>query len=75
MKQAMQTARSSTSPQARMRGQASVEYTLVLILVVLALIAEQNGEAGPIGLVVQALKDLFDAYSWAISFSTNLMPL
>ena len=56
-------------------GQASVEYTLVLILVVLVLITEQDGEPGPVGLVVQALRDLFHAYSWAISFSSNLTPL
>lgn len=60
--------------RARQAGQASVEYTLVLILVVLVLIAEQDGEPGPVGLVVQALRDLFNAYSWAISFSSNLTP-
>lgn len=59
----------------RQAGQASVEYTLVLILVVLVLIAEQDGEPGPVGLVVQALRDLFHAYSWALSFSNNLTPL
>jgi hypothetical protein len=60
--------------RARQAGQATVEYTVVLILVVLVLIAEQGGEPGPIGLVVQTLKDLFQAYSWAISFSNNLTP-
>jgi Flp pilus assembly pilin Flp len=65
---------SRLTPRAQL-GQASVEYTLVLILVVLVLIAEQGGEPGPIGLVVQALRDLFHAYSWAISFSSNLTPL
>lgn len=67
--------RVSFTPRARQRAQASIEYTLVLILVVLVLIAEQDGEPGPIGLVVQALRDLFHAYSWAISFSNNLTPL
>jgi hypothetical protein len=62
-------------PPVRQSGQASVEYTLVLILVVLVLIAEQDGDPGPIGLVVQALRDLYHAYSWAISYSTNLTPL
>lgn len=62
------------SVRARQFGQATVEYTVVLILVVLVLIAEQDGEPGPIGLVVQTLKDLFQAYSWAISFSNNLTP-
>jgi hypothetical protein len=61
--------------RARQIGQASLEYSLVLILVVLVLIAEQGGEPGPIGLVVQAIRDLFEAYSWALSFSNTLTPL
>ena len=60
--------------RARQAGQATVEYTIVLILVVLVMIAEQDGEPGPVGLVVQALKDLYHAYSYAISFSNNLTP-
>jgi len=63
------------TPRACQLGQATVEYTIVLILVVLVLIAEQDGEPGPIGLVVQILRDLFQAYSWAISFSNTLTPL
>lgn len=63
------------TPRALHLGQATVEYTIVLILVVLVLIAEQDGEPGPIGLVVQTLRDLFHAYSWAISFSNTLTPL
>lgn len=59
----------------RSMGQASVEYTLVLILVVLVLIAEQNGETGPVTEVVTAIKDVFAAFSHAISYSTNLTPL
>lgn len=59
----------------RSRGQASVEYTMVLILVVLVLIAEQDGETGPVTLAVTAIKDVFAAFSYAISFSTNLTPL
>ena len=63
-----------STARGRQAGQASVEYTLVLILVVLVLITEQDGEPGPVGLVVQALRDYFEAYSWALSFSNNLMP-
>jgi Flp pilus assembly pilin Flp len=59
----------------RARGQASVEYTMVLILVVLVLIAEQGGEPGPVGLVVTAIKDVFNAFSYAISLTTALTPL
>jgi hypothetical protein len=60
----------------RSRGQASVEYTIVVMLVVLVLIAEDAaGEPGPIGTVVQVIKDLFNAFSWAISFSNNVTVL
>ena len=62
----------------KMCGQASVEYTMVLMLVVLVLISYDDGSGvvhSAIGDVVKALKDLFGAYSWAISFSNNLTPL
>jgi len=59
-------------------GQASVEYTVVVMLVVIVLISYED-ESGvmrsAIGDVVQALKDFFGAYSWAISFSNNITPL
>jgi Flp pilus assembly pilin Flp len=61
------TFRSSLASQ---RGQASVEYTIVVVLVVLVLI--EGGPDSPIAQVVTALKDYFGAYSWAISF-TNLL--
>jgi Flp pilus assembly pilin Flp len=61
------TFRSSLTGQ---RGQASVEYTIVVVLVVLVLI--EGGPDSPIAQVVTALKDYFGAYSWAISF-TNLL--
>jgi Flp pilus assembly pilin Flp len=52
------------------RGQSSLEYTLVVTLVILVLI--EGGADSPIAQVVKALKDYFGAYSWAISF-TNLL--
>ena len=55
---------------ARQRGQSSIEYTLVLVLVMLVLI--EGGPNSPIAEVVTALKDYFGAYSWAISFSNLL---
>ncbi len=59
-------------------GQASVEYTVVVMLVVVVLISYTD-DAGvthsAIGDVVKALKDFFGAYSWAISFSNNITPL
>ncbi|MBX3651702.1 MAG: hypothetical protein KF771_10040 [Burkholderiales bacterium] len=64
--------------RARALGQASVEYTIVVMLVVIVLISYED-ESGvvhsAIGDVVQALKDFFGAYSWAISFSNNITPL
>jgi Flp pilus assembly pilin Flp len=54
----------------RQRGQSSVEYTLILVLVLLVLI--EGGPNSPIAEVVTALKDYFGAYSWAISFSNLL---
>ncbi|HUR21034.1 MAG TPA: hypothetical protein VMZ90_09525 [Vicinamibacterales bacterium] len=56
----------------RIAGQASIEYTMVLILVMLVLI--EGGDDSPIAKVVTALKDYFGAYSWAIHFSNNLTP-
>lgn len=59
-------------------GQASVEYTVVVMLVVIVLISytDESGTVhSAIGDVVKALKDIFGAYSWAISFSNNLTPL
>lgn len=54
----------------RQRGQTSIEYTIVVALVVLVLI--EGGDTSPVAEVVKALKDYFGAYSWAISF-TNLL--
>jgi hypothetical protein len=64
--------------RAKTLGQASVEYTIVVMLVVIVLISYED-ESGvvhsAIGDVVRALKDFFGAYSWAISFSNNITPL
>ncbi|MBX3664032.1 MAG: hypothetical protein KF804_16405 [Burkholderiales bacterium] len=71
-------ARRSLRGRLREGGQASVEYTVVVMLVVIVLISYED-ESGvvrsAIGDVVQALKDFFGAYSWAISFSNNITPL
>jgi Flp pilus assembly pilin Flp len=56
--------------RSRQRGQTSIEYTIVVALVILVLI--EGGDSSPIAEVVKALKDYFGAYSWAISF-TNLL--
>jgi hypothetical protein len=59
-----------TPPRRRQRGQSSIEYTIVTVLVILVLI--EGGPDSPIAEIVKALKDYFGAYSWAISF-TNLL--
>lgn len=62
----------------RQLGQASVEYTMVVMLVVLVLISYEDDSGvvhSAVGDVAQALKDFFGAYSWAISFSSNITPL
>lgn len=62
----------------RILGQASIEYTIVVMLVVVILISytDESGVVhSAIGDVVSALKDFFGAYSWAISFSNNITPL
>ncbi len=64
--------------RARGFGQASVEYTIVVMLVVVVLISYEDDSGAvhsAVGDVVQALKDFFGAYSWAISFSNNITPL
>lgn len=61
--------------RSRARGQAAVEYTIILVLVMSALLADPDGTGSPLALTVQALKDFFSAYSWAISFSTTLTAL
>lgn len=62
----------------RQTGQASVEYTMVVMLVVLVLISYEDDSGvvhSAVGDVAKALKDFFGAYSWAISFSSNITPL
>lgn len=62
----------------RQLGQASVEYTMVVMLVVLVLISYEDDSGvvhSAVGDVAQALKDFFGAYSWAISYSSNITPL
>lgn len=53
-------------------GQSSIEYIIVLMLVVIVLIDAGSDPASPVAQVVQAIKDVFGGYAWAISFSNNL---
>ncbi|MDN4060555.1 hypothetical protein QPK31_20295 [Massilia sp. YIM B02769] len=49
-----------------MQGQASSEYLLVLALCVVVLVMSALGPS-PVQEVIQAIKDYFAAYSYAIS--------
>ncbi|MFC0253900.1 hypothetical protein [Massilia consociata] len=48
------------------RGQASTEYLVVLVLCVVVLVASALG-ASPVQELIQAVKNYFAAYSYAIS--------
>jgi Flp pilus assembly pilin Flp len=56
--------------RSRQRGQASLEYFVVVAFGILVLI--EGGNSSAMAQVVTALKDLFQGYGYAISFSTNL---
>lgn len=61
------------SPQSRQRGQASLEYFIVVAFAILVLI--EGGNSSAIAEVTAALKDLYQGYAYAISYSTNLNAL
>lgn len=50
-------------------GQAMTEYTVVLVLTVIALIASTI-EPSPIQALIDAFKSAYTAFSYVISFST-----
>jgi Flp pilus assembly pilin Flp len=56
--------------RSRQRGQTSLEYFVVVAFGILVLI--EGGSSSAVGQVTGALKDLFQGYGYAISFSTNL---
>jgi hypothetical protein len=56
-------------------GQASMEYTVVTFFAVLVLILpDENGNVAIIQ-VANALKVFYSAFAYAISLSTNMMPM
>ena len=59
--------------QSRQRGQASLEYFVVVAFAILVLI--EGGNSSAIAQVSAALKDLYQGYAYAISYSTNLNAL
>jgi len=59
--------------RSRQRGQASLEYFVVVAFAILVLI--EGGNSSAVGQVVSTLKDLYQGYAYAISYSTNLNAL
>ena len=59
--------------RSRQRGQASLEYFVVVAFAILVLI--QGGNSSAIAQVTSTLKQLYEGYAYAISYSTNLNAL
>lgn len=61
--------------RARQWGQSSMEYTVVVFFAVLVLIVPD--ESGNVALVqlANAMKRFYSGFAYAVSFSTNLMPM
>jgi hypothetical protein len=61
--------------RARQLGQSSMEYTVVVFLAVLVLVVpDANGDV-PLVQLANALKRFYNGFAYAVSFSTNIMPL
>lgn len=54
------------APRRRQRGSAVVEYTIITLLVVVVLIADTN----VIAMVIDAVKQLYGAFTFALSITT-----
>ncbi|MBI2509598.1 MAG: hypothetical protein HYV99_06445 [Betaproteobacteria bacterium] len=60
--------------RARLLGQASMEYTVVVFFAVLVLIVpDANGNVAIVQ-VANAIKSFYTAFAYAMSFSTTLTP-
>lgn len=59
--------------RSRQQGQTTIEYFVVVAFAILVLI--EGGSSSAIGQVTTALKDLYQGYAYAISYSTNLNAL
>lgn len=55
----------------RQRGQSSVEYIVVTAFGILILI--EGGDSAPVAEVVTALKNAYQGFAYAISYSSTLM--
>ena len=55
------------------RGQSSMEYVVVCTVAVMILIA--GGSSAPIGELVAAMKNVYEGFTYAAAYATNLMAL
>lgn len=55
------------------RGQSSMEYTVVVAVAVMVLIT--GGNTAPVSELVAAMKGVFEGFTYAIGYATNLMAL
>lgn len=55
----------------RQRGQSSTEYIIVVSMAVLVLI--EGGSSAPVTAVVEAMKNAYRGFVYAISVGSNLM--
>ena len=63
------------SRRVRQLGQSSMEYTVVVFLAVLVLVVpDANGDV-PLVQLANAFKRFYSGFAYAVSFSTNIMPL
>ena len=58
---------------AYMRGQSSVEYLVICIFAIIVLI--EGGRSAPVQMLIQAFKDVWSGFGYAISYATTLTAL
>ena len=63
-------ARSLQRPLTRMRGQSMVEYFIVTSLAVLVLI--EGGQSSPVQSVIDAMKQAYAGFTYALGYATTL---
>lgn len=61
------------SRRATQQGQSSMEYTVVIAVAVMVLIT--GGTSAPVSELVAAMKSVYQGFTYAIGYATNLMAL
>jgi len=59
----------------RQRGQATFEYSIVIFYCVMILILPLGDPESPIVRLANALKGFYNAFAFALSFSSTITPL